>query len=63
MAKAKSIKVTQTRSLAARSEKCRDTVRALGLGRIGKSSVLPVNKPILGMLEKISHLVTIEVVK
>lgn len=63
MAKGKNIKVTQVRSLAARSGRCRDTISALGLGRIGKSSILPVNKPILGMLEKVAHLVSIESVK
>lgn len=63
MTKSKNIKVTQVRSLAARADRCRRTMASLGLGRIGKSSVLPVDKAVLGKLEKVAHLVSIEVVK
>ena len=51
------IKVTQIRSSIGTKPKQRGTLRALGLGRIGKSHVLPDKPEIRGMLAKVSHLV------
>ena len=54
------LKVTQTRSGIGAKPKQRGTLRALGLGRIGKSNTLPDRPEILGMLRKVSHLITVE---
>ena len=51
------LKVTQIRSSIGTKPKQRGTLRALGLGRIGKSHVLPDKPEIRGMLDKVSHLV------
>ncbi|MEJ7584158.1 MAG: 50S ribosomal protein L30 [Acidimicrobiales bacterium] len=52
--------VTQTRSAIGTKPKQRGTLRALGLGRIGKSNTLPDRPEIRGMLAKVPHLVTFE---
>jgi len=52
--------VTQTRSAIGSKPKQRGTLRALGLGRIGKSNTLPDRPEIRGMLAKVPHLVTFE---
>ena len=51
------LKVTQIRSSIGTKPKQRGTLRALGLGRIGKSHVLPDKPEIRGMRAKVSHLV------
>jgi large subunit ribosomal protein L30 len=54
------LRVTQVRSQIGQSERHRGTLRALGLGRIGKS-VEHTETPVLaGMLRKVRHLVKIE---
>ncbi len=55
-----SLKVTQTRSTIGSKPKQRGTIRALGLGRIGKSNTLPDRPEIRGMLARVPHLVTVE---
>ncbi|MFP3905948.1 MAG: 50S ribosomal protein L30 [Acidimicrobiales bacterium] len=52
--------VTQTRSSIGAKPKQRGTLRALGLGRIGKSNTLPDRPEIRGMLDRVPHLVTVE---
>ena len=54
------IRVTQVRSGIGTKPKHRGTLRALGLGRIGKTNVLPDRPEIRGMLAKVPHLVTFE---
>ena len=53
------LKVTQTRSAIGTKPKQRGTLRALGLGRIGKSNTLPDRPEIRGMVAKVPHLVQI----
>lgn len=53
------LKVTQVRSAIGSKPKQRGTLRALGLGRIGKSNVLPDRPEIRGMLSRVPHLVEI----
>jgi large subunit ribosomal protein L30 len=61
MAKKKNqIKVTQVKSHIDRPRKQKDTIKALGLGKINKSNVLETNAQIEGMLSKVAHLVSIE---
>jgi large subunit ribosomal protein L30 len=54
------LKVTQTRSSIGAKPKQRGTLRALGLGRIGRSRTVPDRPEIRGMLAKVPHLVTVE---
>jgi len=54
------LKVTQVRSAIGSKPKQRGTLRALGLGRIGKTNTLPDRPEIRGMLHKVPHLVRVE---
>ena len=54
------IKITQTRSAIGTKPKQRGTLRALGLGRIGKSNTLPDQAEIRGMIARVPHLVEVE---
>lgn len=53
------IEVTQIRSAIGTKPKHRGTLRALGLGRIGRSRVLPDRPEIRGMLARVPHLVRV----
>jgi large subunit ribosomal protein L30 len=53
------ITVTQVRSGIGAKPKHRGTLRALGLGRIGKTNTLPDRPEIRGMIAKVPHLVRI----
>ena len=52
--------ITQTRSQIGQTQKHRGTLRALGLGRIGRSVEREDTPETLGMLRKVRHLVRIE---
>jgi large subunit ribosomal protein L30 len=52
--------VTQVRSAIGSKPKQRGTLRALGLGRIGRSSTLPDRPEIRGMIQRVPHLVSVE---
>lgn len=54
------IKVVQVRSAIGIPPKHRGTLKALGLGRIGKVNTLPDRPEIRGMVAKVPHLVTVE---
>ena len=54
------LKLTQTRSAIGQSPRHRGTLRALGLGRIGKTREHDDNPVIAGMLRKVRHLVKVE---
>jgi large subunit ribosomal protein L30 len=54
------VKLTQTGSAIGQSPRHRGTLRALGLGRIGKSREHDTNPAIEGMLRKVRHLVRVE---
>ena len=54
------LKVTQVRSGIGTKPKHRGTLRALGLGRIGKTNVLPDRPEIRGMIARVPHLITVE---
>ncbi|MPY92698.1 MAG: 50S ribosomal protein L30 [Acidimicrobiia bacterium] len=51
--------VTQVRSAIGTKPKQRGTLRALGLGRIGKSNTLPDRPEIRGMIARVPHLVEV----
>jgi large subunit ribosomal protein L30 len=54
------LRVTQVRSQIGQSERHRGTLRALGLGRIGKSAEHAESPQLAGMLRKVRHLVKVE---
>jgi large subunit ribosomal protein L30 len=54
------LKITQVRSQIGQSKKHRGTLRALGLGKIGRTVEHPESPQTLGMLRKVRHLVRID---
>ncbi len=56
----KKIKITQVRSVIDRSQRQKDTMKALGLRRINHSIVKDGSPQVLGMIDKVKHLITIE---
>lgn len=56
----KTVRITQVRSSIGQSAKHRGTLRALGLGRIGRSVERPESQEVAGMLRKVRHLVRID---
>ncbi len=56
------IKVRQTKSLITQTQKTRRVVRALGLGKIGRERVHKDNNCIRGMINKVRHLVSYELI-
>ena len=57
------LKVTLVKSQIGTKPKHRGTIRALGLGKIGSSNVLPDRPEIRGMIARVPHLITVEEVK
>ena len=57
------LKVTQIRSGIGTKPKHRGTLRALGLGRIGRSNTLPDRPEIRGMIARVPHLIDVEEVE
>ena len=55
----KTLVVTQVRSSIGNKPKAVGTLRALGLGRIGQSNILPDRAEIRGMLARVPHLVEV----
>jgi large subunit ribosomal protein L30 len=54
------VKITQVRSQIGQSERHRGTLRALGLGKIGKTREQEEGPVLAGMLRKVRHLVKVE---
>jgi large subunit ribosomal protein L30 len=54
------VTVTQVGSKIGQSERHRGTLRALGLGKIGRSRVHEESPVLAGMLRKVRHLVRVE---
>jgi large subunit ribosomal protein L30 len=54
------LRITQTRSQIGETERHRGTLRALGLGKIGRSTERESTPETLGMLRKVRHLVKVE---
>ncbi len=55
----KTIHVKQVRSQIGRPAVQGKTLRALGLGRIGKTNDLPDNPSVRGMIFKVKHLIEV----
>jgi large subunit ribosomal protein L30 len=56
----KKLRITQVRSQIGQSEKHRGTLRALGLGKIGRTAEHQEGPVVAGMLRKVRHLVKVE---
>jgi len=56
----KTITVRQVKSAIGSKPKHRGTLRALGLGRIGKAHQLPDRPEIRGMIARVPHLIEVE---
>lgn len=54
------LRITQVRSAIGQSQRHRGTLRALGLGRIGRSCEREDSAQVAGMLRKVRHLVRVE---
>ena len=54
------LKLTQTRSQIGQTQRHRGTLRALGLGKIGRTAEHDDSPVIAGMLRKVRHLVRVE---
>ena len=54
------VRVTQVRSQIGQSERHRGTLRALGLGKIGRSAEHQEGPVLAGMVRKVRHLVKVE---
>jgi large subunit ribosomal protein L30 len=56
----KTLRITQIRSQIGQSERHRGTLRALGLGKIGRTAEHAEGPEVAGMLRKVRHLVRVE---
>ena len=54
------VRITQVRSEIGQSQRHRGTLRALGLGKIGRSAEHVESPQLAGMLRKVRHLVRVE---
>jgi large subunit ribosomal protein L30 len=54
------LRITQTRSQIGQTQRHRGTLRALGLGKIGRTAEHEDSPETLGMLRKVRHLVKVE---
>ena len=54
------LRLTQIRSAIGQSPKHRGTLRALGLGKIGRTAEHEQSPALSGMLRKVAHLVKVE---
>jgi len=54
------LKITQIKSVISEKQNQRDTLRTLGLKRIGQSVVREDRPEVLGMIRTVNHLVTVE---
>jgi large subunit ribosomal protein L30 len=57
---ADTLKLKQVKSPNGASRKQRESLRSLGLGRIGKSSERPDDPVVQGQLSKVGHLIEVE---
>lgn len=56
----KKLRVTQVKSQIRRPADQDKTLRAMGLGKIGKSKELTDNESVRGMIFKVKHLIEVE---
>lgn len=54
------LKITQVKSVIDRSKRQKDTIKALGLKKMHQSVVKDATPMVVGMIEKVAHLLKIE---
>mgnify|MGYP001180917271 CR=1 FL=1 len=54
------VSVKQVRSTAARVQRVKDTLQALGLGRVGKERTIVLNSATEGMIKKVNYLLEVK---
>ena len=54
------LKISQVRSAIGQTERHRGTLRALGLGKIGRTAEHEESPQLAGMLRKVRHLVAVD---
>ncbi|MEV5569411.1 50S ribosomal protein L30 [Spirillospora sp. NPDC052269] len=54
------LKITQTKSVISEKQNQRDTLRTLGLKKIGQSVVREDTQQVRGMIRTVDHLVAVE---
>jgi large subunit ribosomal protein L30 len=54
------VRITQIRSQIGQTQRHRGTLRALGLGKIGRSAEHKESPELAGMLRKVRHLVRVD---
>jgi len=59
----KNVVIKQVRSDVGCAPTVRRTIKAVGLGRIGKSREIVSNEAVMGMLRRVSHLIEISPAK
>ena len=57
------VKITQVKSVIDRTKKQKATIVALGIGKINKTLEKEATPQVLGMINKVAHLITVEEVK
>lgn len=57
------MKITQTKSLIGCTERQRRTMEALGLGKISSSALVEDQPQMVGMVNKVRHLIKVEEIK
>jgi len=55
-----SLEITQVRSVIGRPERQKQTMKALGLGKINKTVTKELTPQLAGMVNKVQHLVTVK---
>jgi large subunit ribosomal protein L30 len=53
------LQITYTKSAIGYSQRQKDTIRAMGLRRLGDSVIQPDNAAMRGMIQAVSHLVAV----
>lgn len=57
------VKIKQVKSIIDRPKRQKDTIKALGLKKINQEVVHVATPQIMGMVDKVRHLITVEDVK
>ncbi|MDQ3017375.1 MAG: 50S ribosomal protein L30 [Bacteroidota bacterium] len=57
------IKITQVKSHIDRPQRQKDTIKALGLGKINRSKIVETSPSVQGMVNSVAHMLKIENIK
>jgi len=57
------VRITQIKSHIDRPQRQKDTIFALGLGKINRSKIVEANPQVQGMINAVAHLISVEDIK